>query len=90
MESFALLCISSTFAQFPLLFTPIESLIKWAMALAYFGLFVFLANYIWRVHPGELIQTMAVRILVKMMVIAELYASFGHSVCAIYINPHFI
>ena len=90
MESFALLCISSTFAQFPLLFTPIESIVKWAMALAYFGLFIFLTNYIWRVHPGELVQTMAARILVKMMVIAELYASFGHSVCAIYKSKYFI
>lgn len=74
----SLITIISVFAQFPLFFTPFEIFLKWAFACTYFAFCILLANFLWCIHPAELIRCPIARFLLKTLFIAELYSLVGH------------
>uniref|UniRef100_A0A914H6Z2 dolichyl-P-Glc:Glc1Man9GlcNAc2-PP-dolichol alpha-1,3-glucosyltransferase n=1 Tax=Globodera rostochiensis TaxID=31243 RepID=A0A914H6Z2_GLORO len=78
MQPFALLCVASVFAQFPLLFTPLECFLKWAFVLCYFSLCQFLANFVWGIRLAEFVQFTVARLAIVQLLFAEIYAEFGH------------
>ncbi|KAL7079161.1 hypothetical protein ACQ4LE_001533 [Meloidogyne hapla] len=79
IEPFSLIFIVSTFAQFPLLFTPIENyLIKISFIFGIFAIGIVISNYLWQINPSELIRCPVAKNLIKGILLGEFYALIGH------------
>nr|CAD2189949.1 unnamed protein product [Meloidogyne enterolobii] len=79
MEPFSLMFLISTFAQFNLLFTPLEHyLIKISFIFGIFAVGIFVFNYLWQISPSELIRCPVAFLLFRMVLLAEFYSLIGH------------
>uniref|UniRef100_A0A915P9S3 Alpha-1,3-glucosyltransferase n=1 Tax=Meloidogyne floridensis TaxID=298350 RepID=A0A915P9S3_9BILA len=84
MEPFSLMFLISTFAQFNLLFTPLEHyLIKISFIFGIFAVGIFVFNYLWHISPSELIRCPVAFLLFRMVLLAEFYSLIGHKILSL-------